>query len=603
MKKFYIPVFTSVIILTSIFSQGQVYNSITSNPFNYTLDDIRFWQGGIQPPNPCNNCTIKIYSNVTMVKCCGFSSTSTPIATTVFTSQTPSGSNFNDGMSLTLGMRFQSTIAGNITGARFYKTSAMGGTHVAILYDNIGNILLGPTTFVGETASGWQTQNFPAPFSAAPNTTYVIAVFYGDGNYTADDHYFTTATTNSPLTALQDVQPGGPFNDVFNYNGVPTFPNSSNGKSTNYWVDVDFSYTTDGPWLNDVVLNNSTINVYGNTTLTFNTYVQLFNTSITIGNDPVSPEYIKLNDQVDLNGSSAIVLAKNLTTVEATNIGIPIVGPHTDFPAGSPNASPGLYAIIPPDANGFDYTWTLDANGLGKSTAPYTPNGNPYYGLNCLPYAAGSPGTCGAGLVFGPAITTLDPTFGLIFTGSTPLPVVLVQFLATRNDDGSVRISWSTSQEENSNYYDVERSSDQSTWSSIGTVKAKGFSSITSNYFLNDMSPIDGTGYYRLKMVDLDGKFTYSKAIPVTTDNSSQALVIYSNPFSDQIRLKINVSGPQNLILTVTDMLGKTYITQSYQAQSGDNFVNLQPSIASSGMYILHIQGVSYNQTVKLEKQ
>ncbi|HXB30089.1 MAG TPA: T9SS type A sorting domain-containing protein, partial [Puia sp.] len=108
---------------------------------------------------------------------------------------------------------------------------------------------------------------------------------------------------------------------------------------------------------------------------------------------------------------------------------------------------------------------------------------------------------------------------------------------------------------------------------------------------------------YRLKMVDLDGKFIYSKAIPVTTDNSSQALVIYSNPFSDQIRLKINVSRPQNLILTVTDILGKTYITQSYQAQSGDNFVNLQPSIASSGMYILHIQGDSYNQTVKLEKQ
>jgi hypothetical protein len=55
--------------------------------------------------------------------------------------------------------------------------------------------------------------------------------------------------------------------------------------------------------------------------------------------------------------------------------------------------------------------------------------------------------------------------------------------------------------------------------------------------------------------------------------------------------------------LTVTDMLGKTYIAQSYQAQNGDNFVNLQPSIGSSGMYILRIQGDSYDQTVKLEKQ
>ncbi len=179
----------------------------------------------------------------------------------------------------------------------------------------------------------------------------------------------------------------------------------------------------------------------------------------------------------------------------------------------------------------------------------------------------------------------------------------LVQFLATKNDDGSVKVSWATSQEENSNYYDVERSGDQSTWTSIGTVKAKGFSSTTTNYFLTDKSPVNGTGYYRLKMVDLDGKFTYSKTIPVTTDQTSTALVIYSNPFSDQIRLKINVSRPQNLVLTVTDMLGKTYITQSYQAQSGDNYVNLQPSTSSSGMYILRIQGDTYNQTVKLEKQ
>ncbi len=112
---------------------------------------------------------------------------------------------------------------------------------------------------------------------------------------------------------------------------------------------------------------------------------------------------------MDLNGTSSIVLANNLTTVDATDIGIrPIAGPHTDFPAGNTNVSPGLYAIIPPDANGFDYTWTLDVHGLGASTAPYLPNGNAYYGLNCLPFTGGSPNTCAAGLVFGPSTTSLD---------------------------------------------------------------------------------------------------------------------------------------------------------------------------------------------------
>lgn len=166
-----------------------------------------------------------------------------------------------------------------------------------------------------------------------------------------------------------------------------------------------------------------------------------------------------------------------------------------------------------------------------------------------------------------------------------------------------MKVSWATSQEQNSDFYDVERSGDQAEWSSIGTVKAKGFSSTTSNYFLTDKSPLSGIGYYRLKMVDLDGKFKYSPTVTVTTDQNSLPLVIYSNPFYDQIRLKINVSRPQNLMMTVSDMQGKTYITQSYQAQSGDNFVNIQPSLTSSGMYILRIQGDTFNQTVKLEKQ
>ena len=104
------------------------------------------------------------------------------------------------------------------------------------------------------------------------------------------------------------------------YGGAPAFPTST-FESNNYWVDINFS-GSDGIWLNDVVINNSTINAYGNTTLTFNTYVQLFNTNITIGNDPVSTENIKLNDQVDLNGTSSVVLANNLTTIDATDIGV-----------------------------------------------------------------------------------------------------------------------------------------------------------------------------------------------------------------------------------------------------------------------------------------
>jgi hypothetical protein len=191
----------------------------------------------------------------------------------------------------------------------------------------------------------------------------------------------------------------------------------------------------------------------------------------------------------------------------------------------------------------------------------------------------------------------------LIFIQNTVLPVVLVQFLATKNDDGSVKLSWATSQEQNSDYYEIERSGDQTAWIKIGSVKAKGYSSTTSNYSYKDRSPLDGNSYYRLKMVDLDGKFKYSKTVSVSSDRNAQPLVIYSNPFSDLIRMKVNVARAQNLTMTVSDMMGKTYVSKSYQAHTGDNFVNLQPGVGGSGMYILRIQGDSFSQTVKLEKQ
>jgi hypothetical protein len=296
-----------------------------------------------------------------------------------------------------------------------------------------------------------------------------------------------------------------------------------------------------------------------------------------------------------LDPTSTIQLANTFTTANSNNDinHTPLVGTF-DLGVG---VFPGIYTVRstgPGPLNAIDITLSklLNSNFDGSYTIPVTP-----YTLNCSL-------TCATGLVFGPAITQYDAINDFYgFIASNVLPVVLVQLIATRNDDGSIKVSWATSQEENAGYYDVERSNDQSGWTKVGTVKAKGYSSTTTNYSFTDRLPLDGTGYYRLKMTDLDGKFTYSKTISVADNNTKVPLVIYSNPFSDQIRLKVNVSRSQNLVMTVSDMMGKTYLSQSYHAQSGDNFVNLLPSVSASGMYILRIHGDSYDQTVKLEKQ
>src|SRR5664280_634661 len=73
-----------------------------------------------------------------------------------------------------LGVKFQSDVAGNATGIRFYKATANTGTHLGHLWSSTGT-LLASATFAGESASGWQQVNFATPVALAANTVYVAS--------------------------------------------------------------------------------------------------------------------------------------------------------------------------------------------------------------------------------------------------------------------------------------------------------------------------------------------------------------------------------------------------------------------------------------------
>jgi hypothetical protein len=368
-------------------------------------------------------------------------------------------------------------------------------------------------------------------------------------------------------------------------------------------INSDVSMMPGTSSLNDIVLNNSTLSISGGVTLTINTYVELNNTQVIVGSDATTFATVILNDQVDLNGTSSVQLANLNCSVDARNIGTPpdfipgtIEGPHDDFDATSKSA--GIFGVLAtPDGGGYLYSYVLVSGYIGTYNNEFSSG---TYSMNC---DDGGPNSCATGVIYGPATSTTDPTFGIIFKSSPTLPVQIVQFIASKNPDASIKLSWATAQEANSASFDVERSADLASWQKIGDVAAKGYSSVTTNYTYTDRSPLAGNGYYRLKMIDLDGKFQYSQVVSVSSDKNSLPLVVYSNPFSDQIRVKVNVSKAENLTLTVTDIIGKTYLKQGYNAQAGDNLINLVPAGASSGMYILHIQGNTYEQTVKLAKQ
>ncbi|MFJ9835834.1 DUF4082 domain-containing protein [Streptomyces sp. NPDC101169] len=156
-------------------------------------------------------------------------------------SAVPGTVNGGDGSAVELGVKFRTTVAGSITGVRFYKSPVNTGTHTGSLWSASGT-RLATGTFTGESASGWQQLNFSTPVSVKANTTYVASYFAPNGGYSYDGGYFSGSDAGlAPLTALKSGTDGG--NGVYHYGSASAFP-SSQSSGSNYWVDVVLDTST-----------------------------------------------------------------------------------------------------------------------------------------------------------------------------------------------------------------------------------------------------------------------------------------------------------------------------------------------------------------------
>ncbi|WP_229426656.1 DUF4082 domain-containing protein [Microvirga alba] len=192
---------------------------------------------------------------------------------------TPAVLSDNDTGAVELGMKFQSSVAGTISGIRFYKGSLNTGVHTGSLWSSTGT-RLATVTFSNETASGWQTATFSSPVTITPGTIYVASYHTEGGRYSSTSNYFTTATTNGPLTAPASA------NGVFAYGASSLFPTNTY-QATNYWVDVLFNPSGGATNRSPVANNDSGFTTSQNTPLTLAAALLLANDTDPDG-DPLS---------------------------------------------------------------------------------------------------------------------------------------------------------------------------------------------------------------------------------------------------------------------------------------------------------------------------
>nr|WP_294897598.1 T9SS type A sorting domain-containing protein [uncultured Pedobacter sp.] len=190
----------------------------------------------------------------------------------------------------------------------------------------------------------------------------------------------------------------------------------------------------------------------------------------------------------------------------------------------------------------------------------------------------------------------------VIFTYSDAvLPVSLISFNAAASNN-QAKLSWETASEANNNRFEVQRSSDNKTYTTVATITGNGTSSQKSSYTAYDANPQNGVNYYKLVQIDNDGTI---KELAIKSVNFSFAkaasVSVYPNPASGVLNVNINAEKAQTAKATLTGSNGAVYLSQTLQLSTGANTatINLNSNIAP-GQYVLTVVGADIQESIKV---
>jgi type IX secretion system substrate protein len=182
-----------------------------------------------------------------------------------------------------------------------------------------------------------------------------------------------------------------------------------------------------------------------------------------------------------------------------------------------------------------------------------------------------------------------------------PMPMKLTSFTGRLETETSADLSWTSAIEFDSYQYQVERSVDGKNYVKVGTINAAGASNEIIKYNFKDVLPGSGAYYYRLKQVDIDGKFEYSKSVYVNSKKGSGIVTsVFPNPFKNEIQLvgatsaDLNTAGAVQLYSLAGQRINFRVV--------GANAISISDN-APKGIYILKFKTGTMSQQFKLVKE
>lgn len=182
--------------------------------------------------------------------------------------------------------------------------------------------------------------------------------------------------------------------------------------------------------------------------------------------------------------------------------------------------------------------------------------------------------------------------------GITALPLSLLSFEISQKENDAYLL-WKTISESNTDKFEIERSEDGTSFKKTATVKASANSNTTKSYTFKDKDAgkkfLNQTLYYRLKQIDLDGRYTYSPVRSIIF-KFGQGFQVYPNPAVDLITIQTRIA-EVGLTFSIKDQTGRQVLKGKI-----DNITKVADiSRLAAGVYFVQL-GVLNNETIKLIK-
>jgi len=178
--------------------------------------------------------------------------------------------------------------------------------------------------------------------------------------------------------------------------------------------------------------------------------------------------------------------------------------------------------------------------------------------------------------------------------GDYIIPVELTSFTADVINS-IIELRWKTATEINNSGFQVEKRTENSDWNNIAFVPGFGTSTETHSYSYSDQSVVSGNYSYRLKQIDYDGSFEYSKIVEVEVESPTRFSLSqnYPNPFNPVAAIKYQIPELSFVTIKVYDVLGNEITTLFYEEKPAGSYeIEFDASSLPSGIYFYRLQAL-----------